>query len=114
MEKNSTLSMNEDPHFGSDGNLIRVGSKVPDFTLQLAQNSEFRLSSILARGPLIVNFIKGSWCLYCQMHLRNLHEWQESIRETHQESSVTIVVISNESIDKIKKWIKSNPVSYLY
>ncbi|HWH58908.1 MAG TPA: hypothetical protein VN682_14855 [Terriglobales bacterium] len=41
---------------------LDVGSKAPSFTL-LAANREgnFLLADLLARGPLILEFLRGTW-----------------------------------------------------
>lgn len=41
---------------------LEIGSKAPSFTL-LAANREgnFLLADLLARGPLILEFLRGTW-----------------------------------------------------
>jgi peroxiredoxin len=41
---------------------VRVGARVPDFTLPAANRPEsFTLSEVLKRGPVIVEFLRGTW-----------------------------------------------------
>jgi peroxiredoxin len=49
---------------------LQVGSKVPDFTLPDARGKPVTLSALLARGPAVVTFYRGSWCPFCDLQLR--------------------------------------------
>lgn len=49
---------------------LGVGDAAPDFTLPDARGGDTRLSDLLADGPVILNFYRGSWCPYCNLELR--------------------------------------------
>ena len=41
---------------------VRVGARVPDFTLPAANRTEsITLSETLKHGPVIVEFLRGTW-----------------------------------------------------
>ncbi len=41
---------------------VRVGARVPDFTLPAANRpGTYSLSEMLKRGPVIVEFLRGTW-----------------------------------------------------
>jgi peroxiredoxin len=41
---------------------VRVGARVPDFTLPAANRSEsYTLSKMLKHGPVVVEFLRGTW-----------------------------------------------------
>ena len=41
---------------------LDVGSKAPSFTLWAAnREGQFLLDDLIARGPLIVEFLRGTW-----------------------------------------------------
>lgn len=41
---------------------LEVGSKAPEFTLPSANpQGNFSLRDLLARGPLVVEFLRGTW-----------------------------------------------------
>ncbi|MCH4890183.1 redoxin domain-containing protein [Acidaminobacter sp. JC074] len=40
---------------------IKVGKKMPEFTLKNAVGNQISLSSLLQKGPLVVNFYRGGW-----------------------------------------------------
>lgn len=39
----------------------RVGDRLPDFTLPNADGDEVRSEDLLARGPLVLTFFRGTW-----------------------------------------------------
>ena len=40
---------------------LKVGDKVPDFTLPNARGESVTLSDVLAKGPAVVAFYRGTW-----------------------------------------------------
>jgi hypothetical protein len=41
---------------------LKVGDRAPDFTLSAANSTESTsLQSLLPRGPVIVEFLRGTW-----------------------------------------------------
>jgi len=49
-----------------------VGEDAPDFKLPLAQGGEFHLGSVTRSGPILINFIRGTWCDFCSNHLSKM------------------------------------------
>jgi peroxiredoxin len=49
---------------------LHVGAKAPDFTLPDAQGRPMTLSALLAKGPAVITFYRGSWCPFCDLQLR--------------------------------------------
>jgi peroxiredoxin len=100
--------------YGKDDQVVEVGSRVEAFSLPLATGTDFVLESALKHGPVILNFIKGTWCPYCQLHLKNLREWQKDIVEKNRRFRTTILIVSNEPVTKIREWLKKNTLPYLF
>lgn len=53
---------------------IKVGEKAPEFTLKNAFGELVSLQEQLKKGPVVVVFYRGSWCPYCNLHLKALQE----------------------------------------
>jgi peroxiredoxin len=55
-------------------NILPVGSKIPDFQLQDHDGKTVSSSDLLAKGQLVLCFIRGRWCPFCvgQMEAMNL------------------------------------------
>ena len=49
---------------------LQVGAKAPDFSLPETQGSMLSLSSLIAKGAVIVTFYRGGWCPFCDLQLR--------------------------------------------
>ena len=49
---------------------LKVGDQLPDATFSDASGAQVTLSSLLAKGPLILNFYRGGWCPYCNIELK--------------------------------------------
>ena len=53
---------------------IKVGDKLPPFTLRNQDGLEISSAELLQDGPLVVNFFRGIWCPYCNIELEALNE----------------------------------------
>jgi peroxiredoxin len=53
---------------------LQVGETLPPFDLPSARGGTVRSADLLARGPLVVSFFRGDWCIYCRMTLTALAE----------------------------------------
>jgi peroxiredoxin len=53
---------------------LKVGDKIPGFTLPNAEGSLVASDDLLARGPLVINFFRGDWCPFCRLMLQALNE----------------------------------------
>jgi peroxiredoxin len=71
----------------------KAGDEAPDFALPEARGGVVRLSTLAARGPVVVSFYRGGWCPYCRLELTALqHVWPQ-IRA----SGASLVAISPQT-----------------
>jgi peroxiredoxin len=49
---------------------LKAGEPAPDFALPDQHGGSIRLSERLARGPVVVLFIRGGWCPFCTLTVR--------------------------------------------
>jgi len=54
------------------GQALKVGDSMPPFMLPNATGRLIVSDELLAKGPLVVTFFRGSWCPYCQLTLEAL------------------------------------------
>ena len=59
---------------------LQAGEAMPDFALHAASGEMVRLSDVLAQGPAVVSFFRGTWCGYCQAFVRTLADVHDQIR----------------------------------
>jgi peroxiredoxin len=72
-----------------------VNAKAPDFSLPDARGGTVALSSLLARGPVVLTFYRGSWCPFCDLQLRAYQSVLPKIRALGAE----LVAISPQTAD---------------
>lgn len=84
--------------------------KAPDFKLKMNTGTEFHLYSALKGGPVVLNFIMGTWCPLCTAHLIRVRQWQES----KGLNKLTVIIISTEPVEKIRAWSAKNPNSFIF
>lgn len=58
----------------------RLGEPFPDFSLPNAAGRYRSLDELVATGPLVLSFNRGSWCPYCVHELRAWHETLPQLR----------------------------------
>jgi peroxiredoxin len=59
---------------------LAIGDRAPDFALLSHTGAVFRVSERLGRGPVVLCFLRGEWCPYCQLELRALQRSAPAIR----------------------------------
>jgi peroxiredoxin len=75
-------------------NILPVGTKAPPFELQDHDGKIFSSSDLLAKGRLVLCFIRGRWCPFCvgQMEAMNL------ILPQIEQTGAALVAISPQTI----------------
>ncbi|UTW12144.1 peroxiredoxin-like family protein [Marinobacterium rhizophilum] len=58
--------------FQQGGDAIALNQKAPGFELPDPEGKLVSLVDLLAKGPLVVTFYRGSWCPYCNLQLKAL------------------------------------------
>lgn len=86
--------------FEQGGDAIAVGEKVPDFSLPDAKGELVLLSQLLAKGPVIITFYRGSWCPYCNLQLRAMHSRLDEIHGLGAELVAISPEVPDESLTK--------------
>lgn len=78
---------------GSDA--IQVGQQAPGFELPDPEGKAVSLAALLAQGPVVLTFYRGSWCPYCNLQLR---AFQARLAEI-QALGATLVAVSPQVPD---------------
>lgn len=84
--------------------------KAPDFRIKMHTGIDFHLYSAIKNGPVILNFIMGTWCPFCTAHIKKIREWQEA----KGLKKLIVIIISTESIESIRAWSQSNHSSFIF
>lgn len=82
---------------GVPRNVIAVGDTIAPFVLGDATGNRVSLDQLVAKGPAVIVFYRGSWCPYCNMTLRTYE--RELVPELEKFAS-RLVAISPQSPDE--------------
>jgi len=77
------------------GTGIPVGEKVPDVHGRDLDGKDVALSSLYAKGPVLLTFYRGGWCPYCNSEIHAL----TSAYPDYQKRGVTPVTVSVDTPD---------------
>ncbi|MGD1809614.1 peroxiredoxin-like family protein [Dapis sp. BLCC M126] len=93
---------------GIVNNSLKVGQKVPEFSLQNAVGKTVDLKSLLAENPVVISFYRGGWCPYCNMELRGLQKYLPQITEL----GAKLIAISPETPDNSLSTTEKNELTF--
>ncbi|MBW4564456.1 MAG: AhpC/TSA family protein [Mojavia pulchra JT2-VF2] len=87
---------------------LKIGNYVPDFALPNATGKMIQLKQLLATGPVVISFFRGTWCRFCNLELKALQEvWPEI-----QASGASLVAISPQTPDYSLSTVEDNTLSF--
>ncbi|MBB1351739.1 MULTISPECIES: peroxiredoxin-like family protein [unclassified Pseudoalteromonas] len=66
--------------FQQGANALDLNQIAPSFELPNQHGQSVQLTELLAKGPVVVTFYRGSWCPYCNLQLKAL---QSRLPEIH-------------------------------
>ena len=66
--------------FQQGANALDLNQIAPSFELPNQHGQSVQLTELLAKGPVVVTFYRGSWCPYCNLQLKAL---QARLPEIH-------------------------------
>ncbi|MGC1304477.1 MAG: peroxiredoxin-like family protein [Caulobacteraceae bacterium] len=87
---------------------LRAGDRAPDFNLQDPDGAWVSSRDLLARGPLVLSFYRGVWCVYCNMELEAL---QAALPEIEVRGA-TLVAVSPQTPVNSRKSQRQNQLSF--
>ncbi len=88
---------------------LRVGELAPDFDLpDVAIGRVVSLTRLLDRGPVVVNFVRGFWCPYCNLQLRALARAEQRLAAL----GATLLAITAQPLESALNGIAVNPLPY--
>lgn len=62
---------------GIEGKALRVGERAPGLRLPDQHGHFLDLTTLLAKGPVVLLFYRGHWCPYCSLTLRSYSQQAE-------------------------------------
>src|SRR5258708_4518819 len=77
-------------------NILPVGSKIPNFQVQDHDGKSVSSPDLLARGRLVLCFIRGRWCPFCVAQIEAMNLVLHEIEET----DATLAAISPQTVQQ--------------
>ena len=93
---------------GSVAGALKAGDVAPPFLLLDQFGPEVSSISLLARGPLVIVFFRGTWCPYCTAELAALASAYDRIRAT----GADMVFITPQSARDATPYLSQHPVPF--
>jgi len=87
---------------------LRTGDRAPMFELPDAFGNMVGLADVLATGPVILSFYRGSWCPFCNLELRAL---QRELAAA-QAGGVNLVAVSPNKPDMSRQLIEEHGLEF--
>jgi peroxiredoxin len=85
----------KEAEYKKGANALKLGQQAVNFALPNQKGESVSLADLLAKGPVVVTFYRGSWCPYCNLQLRAL---QARLSEIH-DLGCQLIAISPEVPD---------------
>jgi peroxiredoxin len=87
---------------------LKMGDRIPDFTLPNATGQSVKIGDLLAQGSVVIAFYRGGWCPYCNLELKALQQALGLIQST----GATLVAISPETPDNSLSTQEKNALAF--
>ena len=87
---------------------LQSGTKAPVFAARDAENSVFKLSDALKKGPVVLIFYRGHWCPVCNKHLAQIQDSLSMITE----KGATLVAVSPEKPEYSNKMVEKTGAEF--
>ena len=85
----------------------KLGETAPDFTLPDHSGRTHSLAELVSNGPVVIAFLRGGWCPYCNLELRDLARREPEMRAL----GARIVVLSPERPGQVMSFENVSPVA---
>lgn len=91
---------------------LGIGSRAPDFRLTAVNtNKTYSLAELIADSPVILEFMRGTWCPNCRKRMTEL----EMLKDDIKGAGATLAYVAAEKSGgmwKPEKFFESHPIAY--
>ncbi|GGV20198.1 peroxiredoxin [Streptomyces filipinensis] len=93
---------------GQAQSALAEGAQAPSFTLPSATGRSVGLDELLADGPVVLTFYRGSWCPYCNIALRSLQQHHDALTA----HGARLVAVSPQVPDESLSFAEKNELAF--
>lgn len=87
---------------------LKVGDKMPEFSLPNTFGQMISSREILKKEKMILTFYRGNWCPYCNLELRSLQENLSLIKNKNS----FLVAVSPQTLHYSKTTVEENDLGF--
>ena len=87
---------------------LKVGDFIPNFILPNAFGESIEVQKLLASGPVVISFFRGSWCPFCNSELAALQQALPAIKTL----GASLIAISPQTISYTISTVEKHELSY--
>lgn len=87
---------------------ILTGTQIPDVAVRNTQGESVSLRQMVSKKPTVLVFYRGGWCPYCNRHMADLQQAEQSITELGYQ----ILAISADRPEKLKESAGEHNLEY--
>jgi peroxiredoxin len=104
----SSVSYCQGKKVDSEGYIVKVGDKAPDFTIKEAGGKSYRLSDL--KGKVVMLQFTASWCSVCRTEMPFIEKeiWQGK----KADGLIVIGIDRDEPVDKVLQFRKDIAITY--
>ncbi|MDF1808391.1 MAG: peroxiredoxin-like family protein [Phycisphaerales bacterium] len=89
---------------------LQLGDKISNFEIENAMGGKIQLDTLLADGPVVLTFYRGSWCPYCRNELSAVQTRLSKITK----AGGTVLAISPEVPEKTADLAEQKELGFLF
>ncbi len=91
---------------------LGVGSRAPDFRLGAANSARIHtLAEWTSKGPVMLEFLRGTWCHNCQKRIPELEKFQATLGPNGA-NLVGIAAEKREGVFKPEEYLRDNKITF--
>jgi peroxiredoxin len=100
-------NINDQKKAGITKKALKVGDKVPAFNIMLNGKST-PISSVYAKGPIVLKFYRGGWCPYCMIELKHYDQLDADFEQANSQ----ILAFSPDTTEVTTQTVSKNELSF--
>lgn len=104
----SSLSFSQEKKVYSEGYIVKVGDKAPDFTINEAGGKSYKLSDL--KGKVVMLQFTASWCSVCRTEMPFIEK--EIWKDKKAAGLVVIGIDRDEPLEKVLQFKKNIGITY--
>jgi len=87
---------------------LLVGASVPDVTVKNMKGKSIHLKKLLSKGPSVLIFYRGSWCMYCNRHFNGIRKVEKKLSAL----GYRIIAISPDKLENLAETLNKHEIGY--